>query len=165
MYTISLVGEDEHGIKFVKSIVKFPSHLGYTGEAIRQRQTVIYTPQKKTKEDDSSRPEIEFQEEIDNYVGETALNWALYSPIIDCKGMIQGVLQLVNQLQPTPNLTSKFTSSFTTQKLPILCSLIATATRNAQLGVNLMSLSHQLKSGVQKVSLASQTLRSVFGLF
>jgi hypothetical protein len=37
MYTINEVGTDERGINFIKSVVKFPSNLGYTGQAFKTK--------------------------------------------------------------------------------------------------------------------------------
>ena len=37
MYTVTEVGKDENGIKYIKSIVKYSSNYGYTGQSIIQK--------------------------------------------------------------------------------------------------------------------------------
>ena len=37
MYTLNSIGEDDNGVKFIRSIVRYPATIGYTGEAIKTK--------------------------------------------------------------------------------------------------------------------------------
>lgn len=117
MFTISEVGEDGKGVKYIETLVKFPSNLGFTGAAIRLKKTLIYTPAESRKEEDTSNNDIEFLEEVDNYVNETSVKWAMYSPIIDSQGTVQGVVQVLNWSSHGDLINQPNTQIFISEKL------------------------------------------------
>jgi hypothetical protein len=84
----------------VRTIVKYPTNLGYTGHAIETKSPILYIPPDPSEEEKElkDKPEIEFEAEVDNIVSQTFIKSAIYAPVIDGDGKIQGAIQLVNKI-------------------------------------------------------------------
>ena len=152
MFTCSDIGEDEKGTKFIKNILKFPSTLGYTGNAYIHNEKLIYTPKNSMLRKNPSEREVDFKEEFDNHVCESIVKWALYNPLKDETGKIQGVLQIINKETEGDLLNENNTLYLLDYKLDVLSEIIGTAIRNAITSTNIMALSYSMQKGINSVS-------------
>ena len=73
----------------------FPNTVGYSGHAIKTKKTILYLDP-KYRDKDYIEYDCEKEDEIDNFYQEHEISSALYVPLIDHNGNIQGVLQMVN---------------------------------------------------------------------
>lgn len=148
MYTITEIGEDENGTKYIKSIVKYTSNVGYTGEAITNRSQLVYIPpDPRLKSTEIAKTEYEFKPEIDNYVCESIVTSAMFGPIIDTQGIVQGAIQILNKTNDAETFNETYTDEFES-----ICDVIGSVVSNAHCTVNIMSLSHKMGQVLNNVS-------------
>ena len=85
------------GLNTFKNYVRYPTNCSYTGYCIENQKVIIYNEGKKVK--DSQKKVIDFIQEIDNIVVESGVKSAIYGPLIDKDGNVQGALQIVNRVK------------------------------------------------------------------
>ena len=58
----------------------------------------MYNRDDRNSEDIEANGEIEFFSEVDNFVSESSIKTAVFGPIIDFYGNVQGALQIINKV-------------------------------------------------------------------
>jgi hypothetical protein len=99
---------------------------------------VLYIDPKRRDIDDEEH-DVEFEPEIDNFVGETDVASALYSPIIDHEGNVQGVIQLVNFIDGHRSIEQP-----QIREIECTCEVIGSAIKNLGEIISIMVLSTRL---------------------
>lgn len=156
-YNISTVHNKD--LKFIKGKVKYPNHLGYTGYWIKTRKSILYIDPKRRDIHDEEH-DVEFEPEIDNFVGETDVASALYSPIIDHEGNVQGVIQLVNFIDGHRSIEPP-----QIRELECTCEVIGSAIKNLGEIISIMVLSTRLYDWVGRISeIAMKELENLGGI-
>lgn len=92
---------------------------------LRLNKSIIFD-ENSSQDEDANGNLIEFSSEVDNYVSETKIKSALYGPVMDTAGNIQGAIQVVNKTNPSEVFDEGNASEF-----KFICDVIGTAVRNA----------------------------------
>ena len=97
-------------------IVRFPKHIGLTGEAICKRKIIVLQPGERV---------TNLSSELDNMVGAASLESLMVAPCYDSDGVLRGAIQFVNK---TENLSiSEIDIRELTALLPTLAEIFRTA--------------------------------------
>jgi len=139
IFSIASVGEDENGFKFVRNMVKFSIGEGYTAYSILKKKMLIYNQEDKEQTEKQKRNNIKFDVEVDNFQMVFDMTTALYNPIIDADGKIQGVLQLINLEKDSYMYDDHYLQEFES-----VWKIIATAVKNCQDCNNIISLRYEV---------------------
>ena len=98
MYVVTSVGDDKNGIKFIRNYWSFPTSLGYTGYCIQNKRILVYNQNEKNLQNIEANSEIEFFSEVDNFLSVNSIKTAVFGPIVDSYGNVQGALQVINKI-------------------------------------------------------------------
>lgn len=123
----------------------YPNHIGYTGKALQTLEPLFYVDKSFTDEE-YKEPDCKTEEEIDNFYQEPELESALYHPILDHKGRIQGILQLINFNHGPFSVTNR-----QLQEIGFTCEIIGTALHNLKEITEIMLCCTKLYDNIQKI--------------
>mmetsp|Transcript_14079 Transcript_14079/g.12431 ORF Transcript_14079/g.12431 Transcript_14079/m.12431 type:complete len:247 (+) Transcript_14079:924-1664(+) len=149
IWTITSLGDDvtHPEIKFIRGKVVYPNTVGYTGYAIQKQKTIFYLDP-KYRDDDYIDYDCKIEDEIDNFYQEPEVSSALFLPILDHKGDVQGALQLINFIHGTEALSQRQINEIETT-----CEIIGSSLYNLREITNIMLCSSKLTENIQSVSI------------
>ena len=145
-YSITAIGTDPGGTKFIKNFVRYPINCSFTGYSIKTGKVIIYTEGEKKFEEGKEKKEIEYIQEIDNLVLENSVKSAIYGPIIDKEGNIQGALQIVNMINNNEYFTEECYPEFES-----LREVLGSAVHQANKVDNVMNMNWKMLGVMDKM--------------